>query len=56
MRVDSIANGTPYTYDTTDTQAAPETDEQPDEENGALEDILPEEEDFLPDNPEDIFD
>ena len=56
MRVDSIANGTPYTYDTTDTQVAPETDEQPDEENGALEDILPEEEDFLPDNPEDIFD
>ena len=57
MRVDSIANGTPYTYDTGDSpQIEPEPVEQPQEVTGGLEDILPEEEDFLPDNPEDIFD
>ncbi|MCR4748735.1 MAG: hypothetical protein K5877_02895 [Lachnospiraceae bacterium] len=55
MRIDSIANGTPYTYDegNVDTQSlgSDETDIQ----NNTLEDILPPEEDFLPANPEDIF-
>ena len=56
MRLDSIANGTPYTYDTPDTQPADEPVVEIQEESSSVEDILPEEKDFLPDNPEDIFD
>ena len=40
MRVDSIANGTPYTYDTTDTQAEPEPDAQKHHAHRRFEDPL----------------
>lgn len=55
MRVNSIANGTPYEYDTSvpvTEQAFESTDQTG---SMAVEDILPEEEDFLPDDPGDIF-
>ena len=56
LRLESIANGTPYEYDevSPDPSGEPESTEETISGDG-LEDILPEEEDFLPENPEDIF-
>ncbi|MBO4846585.1 MAG: hypothetical protein J5525_09795 [Lachnospiraceae bacterium] len=55
MRVNSIANGTPYEYDSA--MSVSEQAVEHEEQTGAstVEDILPEEEDFLPDDPDDIF-
>ena len=55
MRIDSIANGTPYTYDEGNVDTQSSNSDETDIQNNTLEDILPPEEDFLPDNPEDIF-
>lgn len=60
LRLQSIANGTPYTYD--DEIAAstmpPQSEETVEEEAAVrtVDDILPEEGDFLPDDPNSIFD
>lgn len=53
-RVKSIADGTPYTYD--DEVAAEGLEEQVTVQNNSMDDILPEEADFLPADPNSIFD
>ena len=56
MRVNSIANGTPYEYDTSVPVSQPGVESSEENVSSSVEDILPEEEDFLPDDPDDIFD
>lgn len=53
-RILSIINGTPFEYDGVIDSSTDEVDESQDADR-TLMDILPEEEDFLPDNPEDVF-
>ncbi len=53
-RILSIVNGTPFEYRGVDISDNNADTEQEDTQN-SMQDILPEEEDFLPDNPEEIF-
>ena len=53
-RILSIANNTPFEYEggNTNEQSTVEVD---DDDQSLMQDILPEEEDFLPENPEEVF-